>query len=245
MNDTTTNNLIYRRVLLKLSGEALQGNDAAGISPKILEQFASDIKVLVELGVEIGLVIGGGNLFRGAALSEAGLDRVTGDYMGMLATMMNALAMRDALERLNIPTYTMSALPINGVIEPFDRREAVYQLSQKKVVLFSAGIGSPYFTTDSAASLRAVEINADILLKATKVDGIYNADPILNKSAKRYECLSYNEVIEKNLKVMDATAICLCRDHNMLIRVFDSGKPNVLKKIVLGEPEGTLVQEEK
>ena len=196
----------------------------------------------MNLGVEVGLVIGGGNLFRGAALSKAGLDRVTGDYMGMLATMMNALAMRDALEKADVATCLMSALPIAGVVEPFNRRDAIHHLTNKKVVLFSAGVGNPLFTTDSAASLRAIEINADILLKATKVDGVYNADPVLDKSAKRYESLSYEQVLEDNLQVMDATAICLCRDHNMLIRVFNSSKPNVLQEIVLGKQEGTLVR---
>jgi len=237
-----TNQIAYRRVLLKLSGEALQGSQKFGIDPQILDKFAGDIKDLVDLGVEVGLVIGGGNLFRGAALSEAGLGRVTGDYMGMLATMMNSLAMRDALERAGVATHMMSALPMLGVIDPFDRRKALYHLNDKHVVLFSAGTGNPFFTTDSAASLRAIEIEADILLKATKVDGVYSADPVKDASATLYETLNYDQVIEQNLAVMDATAICMCKDHDMLIRVFNGNKTGILQKIVLGETAGTLVQ---
>lgn len=231
----------YKRILLKLSGEALQGRGPSGIDPKTLDSYASDIAQLVELKIEIGLVIGGGNLFRGAELSQAGLGRVTGDYMGMLATMMNGLAMRDALERAGVPTHIMSALPLIGVVDPFDRRKAIDSLENGRVVIFSAGTGNPFFTTDSAASLRAIEIGADVLLKATKVDGVYSADPVKDPQATKFDVLSYDEVIEKNLGVMDATAICLCRDHNMPIRVFNSSKPNVLTDIVRGEPEGTLV----
>jgi uridylate kinase len=233
--------LKYKRILLKLSGEALQGQGQFGIDPKILDKFAGDIAQLVKSTVEIGLVIGGGNLFRGAALSQVGLGRVTGDYMGMLATMMNGLAMRDALERAGVATHIMSALPLIGVIDPFDRRKALDSLQSGRVVIFSAGTGNPFFTTDSAASLRAIEIDADVLLKATKVDGVYSEDPIKNPNAIKFDTLSYDEVIEKNLGVMDATAICLCRDHDMPIRVFNSSKPNVLHNIVFGEAEGTLV----
>lgn len=241
-NMNKTDNLAYKRILLKLSGEALQGSGQFGIDPKVLDRVAEDICQLTNMGVEIGLVIGGGNLFRGAALSKAGLGRVSGDYMGMLATMMNCLAMRDALERAGIATHIMSALPLIGVIDPFDRRKALNHLESKRVVLFSAGTGNPFFTTDSAASLRAIEIEADILLKATKVDGVYSADPMKDPNATKFENLSFDEVLEKNLGVMDATAICMCRDHNMPIRVFDNSKPQVLQRIVKGEIEGTLVQ---
>jgi uridylate kinase len=234
--------LKYARILLKLSGEALQGAGQFGIDPQVLDRFALEIHQLIHRGVEVGLVIGGGNLFRGAALSEAGLGRVTGDYMGMLATMMNSLAMRDALERAGVQTHMMSALPLIGVIDPFNRREALDALERRCVVLFAAGTGNPFFTTDSAASLRAIEIEADILLKATKVNGVYSADPLKDPSAIRYESLSYETVIEKNLAVMDSTAICLCRDHGMPIRVFDGGQIGVLERIVLGEAIGTLVQ---
>lgn len=236
---------VYKRILLKLSGEALQGTGQFGIDPKVLDNLAADIHDAIMMGVEVGLVIGGGNLFRGAVLSEAGLGRVTGDYMGMLATMMNALAMRDALERAGVETYIMSALPLIGVVEPFDRRKALNQLKEKRVVLFSAGTGNPFFTTDTAASLRAIEIEADILLKATKVDGVYSADPMKHRTAVRYDKLSYEKVLEDNLGVMDSAAICLCRDHHMPIRVFDGNKPHILQRILVGEQEGTLVGKEE
>jgi uridylate kinase len=237
----TTKPIAYQRILLKLSGEALMGQSQMGIDPKILDNLAKDIAQLRELGVQVGLVVGGGNLFRGAALSEVGLDRVTGDYMGMLATMMNGLALRDALERAEVPTNIMSALPLIGVIDAFDRRKAIHHLKNNRVVIFTGGTGNPFFTTDSAASLRAIEVDANVLLKATKVDGIYSADPLKDRTATRYDSLSYTEVIEKNLAVMDATAICMCRDHRMPIRVFDMSKPGVLERIVRGENEGTLV----
>jgi uridylate kinase len=207
----------YKRILLKLSGEAL-GDGSVGIDPKILDRTALEIGQLVGIGVQVGLVIGGGNLFRGAALHAAGLDRVTGDHMGMLATVMNALAMRDALERANIHTIVMSSIPMSGVVEHYDRRRAIRLLEESNVVIFSAGTGNPFFTTDSAACLRGIEVDADIVLKATKVDGVYSSDPVLDKTATRYNYLTYDEVLEKQLGVMDLTAICLARDHDMPVR---------------------------
>ena len=232
----------YKRILLKLSGEELMGTEGFGIDPKVLDKMALEIGQLVGIGVQVGLVIGGGNLFRGAALSAAGLDRVTGDHMGMLATVMNALAMRDALERSNISSRVMSAIPMSGVVEHYDRRRAVRFLNSGEVVIFSAGTGNPFFTTDSAACLRGIEINAELVLKATKVDGIYNDDPMRNPDAVKYEHLTYDEVLDQKLGVMDLTAICLCRDHNMPIRVFAMEKVGALLNIVVGGKEGTLVQ---
>jgi uridylate kinase len=231
----------YRRILLKLSGEALMGEDTFGIDPKVLDRMALEIGQLVGIGVQVGLVIGGGNLFRGAALSDAGMDRVTGDHMGMLATVMNGLAMRDSLERSNISTRIMSAIPMSGVVEHYDRRNAMRHLSQGNVVIFSAGTGNPFFTTDSAASLRGIEVEADVVLKATKVDGVYTADPIVNPDAKKYDYLTFDEVIDKQLKVMDLTAMCLCRDQAMPIRVFNMNKPGALVGLVVGGKEGTLI----
>ena len=230
----------YKRILLKLSGEAL-GDGSVGIDPKILDRTALEIGRLVGIGVQVGLVIGGGNLFRGAALHAAGLDRVTGDHMGMLATVMNALAMRDALERANIHTVVMSAIPMSGVVEHYDRRRAIRHLEENNVVIFSAGTGNPFFTTDSAACLRGIEVDADIVLKATKVDGVYSADPVLDKTATRYNHLSYDEVLEKQLGVMDLTAICLARDHDMPLRVFAMEQTGALLNVVVGENEGTLI----
>ncbi len=230
----------YKRILLKLSGEAL-GVDGVGIDPKVLDRTALEIGQLVGIGIEVGLVIGGGNLFRGAALSAAGLDRVTGDHMGMLATVMNALAMRDALERANIHTTVMSSIPMSGVVEHYDRRLAIRHLEEGNVVIFSAGTGNPFFTTDSAACLRGIEIDADIVLKATKVDGVYTADPILDQTATKYDQLTYDEVLEKQLGVMDLTAICLARDHDMPLRVFAMEQTGALRNAVVGEGEGTLV----
>ena len=231
---------IYQRILLKLSGEAL-GDGSVGIDPKVLDRTALEIGQLVGIGVQVGLVIGGGNLFRGAALHAAGLDRVTGDHMGMLATVMNALAMRDALERANIHTVVMSAIPMSGVVEHYDRRIAIRHLEQGDVVIFSAGTGNPFFTTDSAACLRGIEIDADIVLKATKVDGVYSADPLIDKTATRYDQSTYDEVLEKQLGVMDLTAICLARDHNMPLRVFAMERTGALRNAVVGEDEGTLI----
>jgi uridylate kinase len=233
----------YQRILLKLSGEAL-GIEGVGIDPAVLDRTALEIGQLVGIGIQVGLVIGGGNLFRGADLNAAGLDRVTGDHMGMLATVMNALAMRDALERANINTVVMSAIPMSGVVEHYDRRLAIRHLNEGDVVIFSAGTGNPFFTTDSAACLRGIEIDADIVLKATKVDGIYSADPMLDATATRFSQLTYDDVLEKQLGVMDLTAICLARDQGMPLRVFAMGTSGALLNAVVGENEGTLVVSE-
>ncbi len=233
----------FKRILLKLSGEALMGNEGFGIDPKILDRMALEIGQLVGIGVQVGLVIGGGNLFRGASLSKAGLDRVTGDHMGMLATLMNALAMRDSLERSNIPSRVMSAIPMSGVVDHYDRRKAMRALERGEVVIFAAGTGNPFFTTDSAACLRGIEVDAELVLKATKVDGVYSADPMKDPSATKYDSLSYDEVLEKKLGVMDLTAICLCRDHKMPLRVFTMEKTGALLNIAVGGEEGTLVTE--
>lgn len=231
----------YKRLLLKLSGEALMGDENFGIDPKVLNRMALEIGQLVGIGVQVGMVIGGGNLFRGAALSAAGLDRVTGDHMGMLATVMNALAMRDALERCNIATRVMSAIPMSGVVDQYDRRNAMRYLHQGDVVIFAAGTGNPFFTTDSAACLRGIEIEADVVLKATKVDGVYTADPMKDPEATKYTRLSFDEVLEKQLGVMDMTAICLSRDHGMPVRVFNMNKHGALVNLVFGGDEGTLI----
>ena len=233
---------VYKRILLKLSGEALTGDQSFGIDPKILDQMALEIGQLVGIGVQVGLVVGGGNLFRGAALQSAGLDRVTGDHMGMLATVMNALAMRDALERANIPTRVMSAIPMSGVVEHYDRRTAIRHLRDGDVVIFSAGTGNPFFTTDSSACLRGIEINADLVLKATKVDGVYSADPVKDPDAEKFDCLTFDEVLDRKLGVMDLTAICLSRDHNLPVRVFNMNKPEALFNVIVGKNEGTLIE---
>jgi uridylate kinase len=232
----------YKRVLLKLSGEALSGSETFGIDPKILDLMALEIGQLVGIGVQVGLVVGGGNLFRGAALQEAGLDRVTGDHMGMLATVMNALALRDALERSNIATQVMSSIPMSGVVDHYDRRKAIRALSNGDVVIFSAGTGNPFFTTDSAACLRGIEVEAELVLKATKVDGVYSADPMKVPDAIKYDELTYDEVLEKQLGVMDLTAILLCRDHQMPVRVFEMERQGALLNIVRGGEEGTLIK---
>jgi len=234
-------NIRYQRILLKLSGEALVGSAEFGIDPAVLDRIALEVGQLVGIGVEVGLVIGGGNLFRGATLSAAGLDRVTGDHMGMLATVMNALAMRDALERANIQAVVMSAIQMNGLVEPYDRRLAIRHLQNRRVVIFSAGTGNPFFTTDSAACLRAVEVEADIVLKATKVDGVYDADPMLDPDATRYDRLSHDEVLAKQLGVMDLTAICLARDFSLPILVFKMEASGALGRIAVGQSEGTLI----
>jgi uridylate kinase len=231
----------YSRILLKLSGEAL-GVDGVGIDPKVLDRMALEIGQLVESGVQMGLVIGGGNLFRGAQLSAAGLDRVTGDHMGMLATVMNALAMRDALERARIHTVVMSAIPMSGVVEHYDLRLAIRHLEQGDVVIFSAGTGNPFFTTDSAACLRGIEIEADIVLKATKVDGVYSADPLIEPNATKFDQLTYDDVLEKQLDVMDLTAICLARDHSMPLRVFAMTRNGALRNAIVNDNEGTLIK---
>ena len=232
----------YKRILLKLSGEELTGDQGFGIDPKVLDKMALEIGQLVGIGVQVGLVVGGGNMFRGQTLNAAGLDRVTGDHMGMLATVMNALALRDALERSNISTHVMSAIPIGGIVEHYDRRLAMRYLAAGDVVIFSAGTGNPFFTTDTAACLRGVEVEANIVLKATKVDGVYDKDPMKHKDAVLYSALNYDQVLEQKLEVMDLTAICLCRDHGMPLRVFRMGKSGALLNVVVGDEEGTLIE---
>ena len=230
----------YQRILLKLSGEAL-GLDGVGIDPEVLDRTALEVGQLIGIGVQVGIVVGGGNLFRGAALHEAGLDRVTGDHMGMLATVMNALAIRDALERANISTVVMSAIPMSGVVEHYDRRLAIRHLTQGRVVIFSGGTGNPFFTTDSAACLRGIEINAEVVLKATKVDGVYSADPMTHPDAVKFDSLTYDQVLELQLGVMDLTAICLARDHKMPLRVFAMEQTGALRNAIVGNDEGTLI----
>ncbi|MFC0268799.1 UMP kinase [Kushneria aurantia] len=236
-------NAKYKRILLKLSGEALTGEQEFGIDPKVLDRMALEIGQLVGIGVQVGMVIGGGNLFRGAALHAAGMERVTGDHMGMLATVMNALAMRDALERANIRSRVMSAIPMSGVVEHYDRRTAIRYLTAGDVVIFSAGTGNPFFTTDSAACLRGIEIDANVVLKATKVDGVYDRDPVRYPEATKYQRLSYDDVLDQKLGVMDLTAICLVRDHSMPVRVFDMSRRGALLNLVMGGREGTIVDE--
>ena len=231
----------YRRVLLKLSGEALMGDLDYGIEPKVIQRIAAEIATARNLGVEIAIVIGGGNIFRGAGLARAGMDRVTGDYMGMLATVMNALAIQDALESLDVYARVMSALQIHEVCEDYIRRRAVRHLEKGRVVILAAGTGNPFFTTDTAASLRAIEIGADVLLKATKVDGVYDSDPLSNPGAKRFETVSYDQVLSDKLSVMDATAIVMCRDNNLPLRIFDLTEENALVQAMSGEEIGTVV----
>jgi len=233
---------LYRRIVLKLSGEALAGDSPFGIDPTILDRVAKEIGEVAKLNVQVGVVIGGGNFFRGQALHEVGIGRITGDHMGMLATVMNALAMRDALERAEFSTRIMSAIPMSGVVDYYDRRKAIHHLNKGRIVLFAAGTGNPLVTTDSAASLRAIEVEADILLKATNVDGVFDQDPLKNPKATRYRVLSYNEALKKELGVMDLTAFCQCRDHNMKIRVFNLKNPHALLRVIQGEDEGTLVE---
>ncbi len=232
----------YRRILLKLSGEALLGGGQFGIDPKMMGRLAEEVKGLAEAGVQVALVLGGGNIFRGEGLAGAGMDRVTGDHMGMLATVMNALAMQDALERMDVSTRVMSALRINQVCEDYIRRRALRHLERGRVVLFAAGTGNPFFTTDSAASLRAVEIGADLLIKATKVDGVYSADPMKDDKAIFYPRLTYDQALRENLKVMDTTAIVLCRDNHIPIRVMNIHQSGALMRLVEGEAIGSLVE---
>jgi uridylate kinase len=231
----------YRRVLLKLSGEALMGDLDYGIEPKVIQRIAGEIAIAREAGVEIAIVIGGGNIFRGAGLARAGMDRVTGDHMGMLATVMNALAIQDALESINVYARVMSALQINAICEDYIRRRAVRHLEKGRVVILAAGTGNPFFTTDTAASLRAIEIGADVLLKATKVDGVYDSDPMSNPDAKRFETVSYDQVLTDKLSIMDATAIVMCRDNNLPLRIFDLTRPNALVRAMSGDEIGTVV----
>ncbi len=232
---------LYRRILLKLSGEALQGPNGSGIDPDTLERFAGDVRDLVTAGIQVALVIGGGNLLRGAGLAARGMDRVTGDLMGMLATVMNALAMQDALERLGVPARALSALRMDQVCEGYARDVAVRHLEQGRVAILAAGTGNPFFTTDSAASLRAIEIGADLLIKATKVNGIYSADPLRDPGATFYPRISYDQALREGLQVMDATAIVLCRDHGMPLRVMNINEPGALLRLVRGEDLGSLV----
>ena len=234
----------FKRILLKLSGEALMGHDESGIDTGILARIAGEILELRHLGVEVGLVIGGGNLFRGAGLARVGMDRVTADHMGMLATVMNSLAMQDTLERVGVFTRVMSAIRINQVCEDYIRRRAIRHLEKGRVVIFAAGTGNPFFTTDSAASLRAIEINADVMLKGTKVDGIYSADPVKDADAVRYERLTYDEALARKLGVMDATAIVMCREYDMPLKVFNINRHGDLVRIVRGENVGTTVVRE-
>jgi uridylate kinase len=237
----TENRARYRRILVKLSGEALLGGEDYGVDPLMLRRIASEINDVTKLGVEVAVVIGGGNIFRGAGLARAGMDRVTADHMGMLATVMNALAMQDALEGLGGSVRVMSALRINQVCEDYIRRRAMRHLEKGRVVIFAAGTGNPFFTTDTAASLRAIEINAEVLLKATKVNGIYSDDPVKNKAAVHYARLTFDRVLAEKLQVMDATAIVMCRDNNLPLRVFNLNNAGDLMRIVKGENVGTVV----
>jgi len=233
---------IYRRILLKLSGEALMGEGAFGIDPKVLSRLAEEVRDLAGAGVQVALVLGGGNIFRGEGLAGGGMDRVTGDHMGMLATVMNSLAMQDALERLGTATRVMSALRINAVCEDYIRRRAMRHLEKGRVTIFAAGTGNPFFTTDSAASLRAVEIGAELLIKATKVNGVYSADPKKDPEAVFYPRLTYDRALRENLKVMDATAIVLCRDNRIPMRIMNIYEPGALMRLIEGEEIGSLVE---
>ncbi len=234
--------LICQRILLKLSGEALMGDGDFGIDPGVIARMATDVKELVDAGIQVGMVIGGGNIFRGEGLAKAGIDRVSGDHMGMLATVMNSLAMRDALQKTGVAAHAMSALKIDQVCEPYIRNNAIAHLERGDVAIFAAGTGNPYFTTDSAASLRAIEIKANLLIKATKVDGIYSADPMKDPDAEFYSRLSYDRILSEGLKVMDATAIVLCRDNEMPLRVMNINDAGALMRLTQGEDIGTLVE---
>jgi uridylate kinase len=232
----------YKRILLKLSGEVFKGERSYGIDPAIVDNIAAQIKDLFDIGTEIGVVIGGGNIFRGLSEGAKGMDRTSADHMGMLATVMNSLALQDLLEKRDVPTRVQSAIQIHQVAEPYIRRRAIRHLEKKRVVIFAAGTGNPFFSTDTAAALRANEINAEVILKATKVDGVYDRDPVKNPDAKRFNELTYREVIEKNLKVMDLTAITLCMDNNLPIIVFDLNKTGNIFKVVTGESTGTYIR---
>ncbi len=231
----------YKRILLKLSGEALMGDDSYGINRPTIERIVGEMAEVVRMGVQVGVVIGGGNIFRGVAPAAAGMDRATADYMGMLATVMNALALQDAMRRIGVASRVQTALAIEAVAEPYIRGKAIRYLEEGKVVIFGAGTGNPFFTTDTAAALRAMEVGAEVVLKATKVDGVYTDDPKTNPEAMRYQQLSFDEAISRNLKVMDATALALCRDQSMPLGVFSIFKPGALKRVVMGEDEGTRV----
>jgi uridylate kinase len=232
----------YRRVLLKLSGEALMGEDAYGINREVLARITGEIREVMATGVELALVVGGGNFFRGVSVGAQGMDRAQADYMGMLATVMNALALQDTFEKNGLSAAVLSGLTVQGVVEGYSRHAALAHLAAGRVLIFAAGTGNPFFTTDTAASLRGLEIGADLVLKATKVDGVYDRDPMKHKDAVRYERVTYDEALAKRLGVMDATALALCREQNLPLRVFSINKPGSLLRIVLGENEGTLVQ---
>jgi uridylate kinase len=232
---------LYKRILLKLSGEALMGEQQFGVDPAVATQIAQDVADIHGLGVETAIVIGGGNIFRGLAASARGMDRATADYMGMLATVINALALQDALEQLGMPTRVITAIEMRAVAEPFIRRRAIRHLEKRRVVIFAAGTGNPYFTTDTAAALRAMEIKAEVILKGTKVDGVYTADPMLDPAATKYPTISYLQVLERQLKVMDATAISLCMDNKLPIVVFNLREPGNVRRVVMGEAIGTTV----
>ncbi len=232
---------LYRRVLLKMSGEVLMGQGLHAIDPQVLDRMARDVAAVYQLGVEVAIVIGGGNFFRGAALQEAGIRRITGDYMGMLGTVMNALALRDAFERTDLPVRILSAISMNGVTDPFHQRKAIHHLEQRRIVIFSAGTGNPLVTTDSAASLRGIEIDADVVLKATNVDGVYSDDPRKNPQATLYRHLTYQQALEKELAVMDLAAFCQCRDHDLPLRVFNINNTGSLLRVITSKKEGTLV----
>jgi len=232
---------IYNRILLKLSGEALMGDQQFGVDPAVATRIAQDIAEIQGMGVETAIVIGGGNIFRGLAASTRGMDRATADYMGMLATVINALALQDALEQQNVLTRVVTAIEMRAVAEPFIRRRAIRHLEKKRVVIFAAGTGNPYFTTDTAAALRAMEIKAEVILKGTRVNGVYTADPMLDPHATKYPTISYLQVLERQLKVMDATAISLCMDNKLPIVVFDLREPGNIRRVVMGEPIGTTV----
>ena len=236
---------VYKRVLLKLSGEALMGDQQYGVDPKVVAQIADDVNEIQRLGVETAIVIGGGNIFRGLAASARGMDRATADYMGMLATVINGLALQDALEQAEVLTRVVTAIEMRAVAEPFIRRRAIRHLEKGRLVIFAAGTGNPFFTTDTAASLRAMEIGAEIVMKATKVDGVFDKDPHKFKNARMFRRLTYLDVLNKNLAVMDSTAISLCRDNNLPILVFNMTKPGNIRRVVLGEPLGTLVLDER
>ena len=232
---------IYKRVLLKLSGEALMGGDQFGINRDTLEYMVGEIKSILDLGVQVGIVVGGGNIFRGVALGASGMDRATGDYMGMLATVMNAMALQDALTKAGVMVRIQSALHLEQVVQPYIRGRALRYLDQGRVVIFAAGTGNPFFTTDTTAALRGAEMGVEVVLKATKVDGIYTADPKKDPTATKYKEVTFDEVLRKDLKVMDGTAFALCRTNNLPIRVFDIGKPGALLRVCTGTEEGTLV----
>ncbi|ABB73966.1 UMP kinase [Nitrosospira multiformis] len=232
----------YKRILLKLSGEALMGDDSYGINRDVIERIVAEIAEVNQLGVEVAVVIGGGNIFRGMTSSAEGMDRATADYMGMLATVMNALALQDAMRRAGLVSRVQSALRIDQVVEPYIRGKAIRYLEEGKIVIFAAGTGNPFFTTDTAAALRGMEMNVDIVLKATKVDGVYTTDPKINPDAERYQRLSFDTAIAENLKVMDATALTLCRDQKLPLKVFSIFKAEALRRVVMGEEEGTLVE---